>query len=103
MDAAVGAAAEVYVTTGRPAFAGMADPGSPIWTVTPQEFAGESPALSGFMATPVLMVRALALMRLAAGNRQDAMGFARHALDLIGDSSGGAGLRAELRRIVQGA
>jgi len=102
MDAAVGAAAEVYVTTGRPAFAGMADPGSPIWTVTPQEFAGQSPVLFGFMSTPVLMARALALMRLAAGSRQDATGFAQHALDLIGDGSGGAGLRAELRQIVQG-
>jgi hypothetical protein len=107
MDAAVAEATEVYLAVGPPAFAAMSDANSPIWTLTPKEFAGRAPKLLGFeslgfMSTEVRMARALALMRQAAGNRQDAVGFARHALDQIGDGPGGDGLRQELRAIVQG-
>jgi len=55
----------------------------------------------GFMSAEVRMARALALMRQAADHWADAVGFAQHALDVIGDGPAGAGMRRELRAIVQ--
>ncbi len=99
MDAAIKEAASVYVKVGRVAFVKLAGPKSSLRTVNPQQFEAGQFDFSGFMSTDVIMAKALALIRLAAGDSQDAQAFARIALNRAGSAWGQ--LR-ELRAIDQG-
>jgi hypothetical protein len=99
MDSAVAQARAVYVDVGRKAFAELSGANSPLRVATPSEFEKSRFDFSGFKTTDVMMAKTLALMRLAAGNAEDACGFAQIALDNLGSASG---LRRELIAITQG-
>ncbi|MFT4253168.1 MAG: DUF4304 domain-containing protein [Caulobacter sp.] len=101
MDAAVAGAAETYRAFGRPFLQIMAGPLSPLRTATPQDFADGARHFRVFRQPPARMARTLAYMRLAAGDRAAAHGFARFALDDIGDGLVGSALVPELRAILK--
>ncbi|WP_426530856.1 DUF4304 domain-containing protein [Bradyrhizobium sp. McL0615] len=80
MDAAVRAAASVYMTAGRRLFSELSGPESPLNKVTPAQFEAGHFSFSGFRITKVRTARSLALMRQSVGNLADANAFARIAL-----------------------
>jgi hypothetical protein len=96
MDAAVRAAASIYVTMGRRRFSELSGPESPLHKVTPAQFEAGHYSFSGFGSPKVRMARSLALMRQAAGNPADASAFARIALASLGSATA---LRAELEAL----
>ncbi len=99
MDAAIMEAVSVYADFGRPAFENLAGPNSSLRNVTPQQFKAGQFDFSGFMSTNVMIAKALALIRLAAGDSEGAQAFARIALDRAGPA---LGQLRELRAIDQG-
>jgi hypothetical protein len=99
MDAAMLQAAIIYKETGRTLFAEQSGPNCSLLTVTPGQFESGHYRFSGFASTEVRMARALALMRLQAGNTDHARAFAKIGLARLG----GAGrLREELEEICAG-
>lgn len=96
MDAAVRAAASVYVTVGRRLFSELSGPESPLHKVTPGQFDAGQYSFSGFRSTKVRMARSLALMRQSVGNLIDANAFARIALASLGNA---CALRAEMEEL----
>jgi hypothetical protein len=103
MDASARDACAVYEQVGRGQLDFMAQPNSPINTLTPEAFAAHTFDFKGFGNTVVVMAWTLAHMRKAAGNNAEAREFAQVALKEIGDGSGGSLLKAELRALVDSA
>ncbi|WP_315812586.1 DUF4304 domain-containing protein [Bradyrhizobium sp. SZCCHNR2028] len=103
MDAAARDACAMYEQVGRAQLDFMAQPTSPLTTVTPEAFAEQTCDFKGFGNTGVLMAWALGHMRKAAGKNAEAQGFARFALEKIGDGPGGSGLKAKLRDLLEGS
>lgn len=103
MDVAASEARTVYEQVGKCQLDAMAEPSSPINTVTSEAFAARAFDFRGFRNTGALMGLALAQMRKAAGNGAEARAFARIALKEIGDGPGGSGLKAELRELLASA
>ena len=101
LDAAAREACAVYEQVGRGQLEFMAQPNSPLNTLTPEAFAERTFDFKGFGNTGVLMAWSLAHMRKAAGRHAEARGFARVALEEIGDGPGGSGLKAELRDLLE--
>ncbi len=100
MDDAAREACSVYERIGKQQLEAMAQPSSPINTVTPEAFAARSFDFYGFGNTGVLMAWTLAHLRKATGNSVEARSFARIALNEIGDGAAGSGLKAELRELL---
>jgi Domain of unknown function (DUF4304) len=103
MDAAARDACAVYEQVGRGQLEFLAQPNSPIDTLTPEAFAAGTFDFKGFGNTVVLTAWALAHMRKATGKNADARGFAEIALKEIGDGLGGSSLKAELRKLLETA
>lgn len=101
MDTAARAACAVYEQVGRGQLELMAQPNSPINTLTPEAFAARSYDFKGFGNTSVLIAWTLAHMRKAAGNSAEAHAFAQVALEEIGDKPVGSALVAELRELLE--
>lgn len=100
IDTAVGEACAIYEQVGKRQLEGMAEPNSPINTVTAEAFAARAFNFNGFGNTGIMMAWTLAQMRKAAGNSAEAREFARVALGEIGDGAGGSGLKAQLRELL---
>jgi hypothetical protein len=96
MDAAARNACAVYEQVGRGQFEFLAQPNSPLNTLTPEAFAARTFDFKGFRSTVVVMAWTLARMRKAAGKNAEARGFAQVALKEIGDGPAGSGLKAGL-------
>lgn len=103
MDAAARDACAVYEQVGRDQLEFLAQPNSPMNTLTPEAFAAGTFDFKGFGNTGVLMAWALGHMRKAAGKNREARGFAQVALKEIGDGPGGSGLKAGLRELLETA
>jgi hypothetical protein len=103
MDASARAASAVYEQVGSGQLEFMAQPSSPMNTLTPEAFAAGTFDFKGFSNTGVLMAWTLAHMRKATGKNAEAREFAQVALKEIGDKSGGSGLKAELRELLETA
>jgi hypothetical protein len=101
MDAAARDACAMYEQAGRGQLEFLAQPNSPMNTLTPEAFAARTFDFKGFGNTSILMALTLAQMRKAAGKNAEARGFAQLALDEIGDGARGSGLRAELRALLE--
>jgi hypothetical protein len=101
VDAAAKDACSVYEQVGKRQLEAMAEPSSPIYTVTPEAFAAGEFSFNGFHNTKVLVALTLAQMRKTAGNSADARAFARIGLEEIGDRVGGSGLKAELHELLE--
>jgi hypothetical protein len=99
MDRALAAANRVYLDVGRAAFASLTGMDSPLRTLSPQAFASGEFDFAGFATTDVLMAKALAVIRLAAGEGEVAKAFGRIALDRVGSASG---LKREIQALVDG-
>jgi hypothetical protein len=102
MDNSVSDAAAFYVARGRPAFAAISAPDSPLFTLTARRLIAGDYDLSGFENNKVRLAYTLAKMRRAEGDLQAARDFARFALRDIGDGQAGSGLVPELRAILEG-
>lgn len=89
----------VYIDVGRAAFAKLVSAESPLRNVTPLAFESGDCDFAGFTTTDVLMAKALAVIRLAAGDNEAAQAFARIAIERIGSA---AGLRREIQAIIDG-
>ncbi|MEQ1809872.1 MAG: DUF4304 domain-containing protein [Terricaulis sp.] len=94
IDMAVGEACAVYEQVGKGQLNSMAEPTSPINTVTAEAFAARAFNFNGFGNTGIMMAWTLAQMRKATGSNAEAGAFARVALEEIGDGPGGSGLKA---------
>ncbi len=103
MDAAAEDACAVYEQVGKRQLEAMAEPDSPVNTVTASAFAAGEFDFSGFGNTRVLMAWTLARMRKSAGNEEESRAFARAALEEIGDRPSGSSLKAELRELIASA
>jgi hypothetical protein len=103
IDEAVRDACAVYEGVGKGQLDSIAEPGSPINTLTAEAFAARSYNFYGFGNTRILTAWTLAQMRKAAGDNREAAEFARIALEEIGDGAGGSGLKAELRELLESA
>jgi hypothetical protein len=101
MDAAARDACAVYEQVGRGQLEFLAQPDSPMSTLTPEAFAMGAFDFKGFGNTGVLMAWTLAHMRKAAGKSAEARGFAQVALKEIGDGPGGSSLKGELRKLLE--
>jgi Domain of unknown function (DUF4304) len=101
MDAAARDACAVYEQVGRGQLEFLAQPNSPMNTLTPEAFAADTFDFKGFGNTGVLMAWTLAHMRKAAGKNAEARGFAQVALKEIGDGPGGSSLKAGLRELLE--
>jgi uncharacterized protein DUF4304 len=101
MDASARDACAVYEQVGRGQLEFMAQPGSPMNTLTPEAFAKGTFDFKGFSNTGVLMAWTLAHMRKATGRNAEAREFAHAALKEIGDRSAGSDLKAELREFLE--
>ena len=99
LDLAVDDALHVYETVGRGVFVTQTGPDAPLDVITPEGFADGRLDLSGFRTTDVRTAWAIAIMRLAAGRKDDAKAFAQLALARLG---GASGLRRELEEIAEG-
>jgi len=96
MDAAVRAAASVYLAVGRRLFSELSGLESSLHKVTPEQFEAGQYDFAGFGSTKVRMARSLALMRQSIGNPADANAFARIALASLGNASA---LRSDLEKL----
>lgn len=103
MDAAAQDAAAVYEQVGKRQLEFMAQPNSPVNTLSPEEFTAGAFEFNGFGNTSALMAWTLAHLRMATGNSTEARGFARVALEEIGDGRWGSGLKKELRDLLESA
>jgi hypothetical protein len=103
MDAAARDACAVYEQVGRGQLEFLAEPNSPVNTLTPETFALGKYDFKGFGNTGVLMAWTLAHMRKAAGKNAEARGFAELAFKEIGDGLGGSSLKAGLRKLLETA
>lgn len=101
MDNSVSDAAAFYVARGRPAFAAISAPDSPLFTLTARRLIAGDYDLSGFETNKVRLAYTLAKMRRAEGDSQAARDFARFALRDIGDGMAGSSLVPELRAILE--
>jgi hypothetical protein len=101
LDKAVRQACAVYELIGKAQLDSIAEPGSPINTLTPEAFAARGYHFYGFGNTGILIALTLAQMRKAAGNTEEAAGFARLALEEIGAGAAGSGLKAELSEFLK--
>ena len=93
-------AATSLVKFGLPSFARMVGSQSQLLAINPITFAAGAFDFSGFISTKVRMARALALIRLAHGDKGASRAFAALALAEISGSSG-SGLRAELMELAR--
>jgi hypothetical protein len=100
MEAAVRDACVMYEQVGGGQLEFLAQPNSPMNTLTPEAFAARTFDFKGFGNTSILMALTQAQMRKAAGKNAEARGFAQVALEEIGDGARGSGLRAELRALL---
>lgn len=101
LDEAVRQACAVYEQVGKAQLDSIAEPGSPINTLTAEAFAARAYNFHGFGNTGILMALTLAQVRKAAGNNKEAAEFARVALEEIGDGPAGSGLKAELHEFLE--
>lgn len=103
MDAAVAKAARVYVEIGRPAFAALAAPDSPIRIMTAEALATGSYDLRGFAIDKAFAASIFATIRKAEGQDDAARAFARLALQENERTGNGTALgEAEMRAIIDG-
>ena len=98
MDAAVAAAAGVYVRIARPMLDRLAAPDSPILTLQPQEMPSFRERFCGFGSTEVRVALALAMLRKSAGDLPAARAFAAYGLANVGQATS---LRAKLEEILR--
>lgn len=96
MVSAMGAAANVYRSVGRPLFERVSGVSAPMMTVTPADFCAGLYDFSGFGSTKVRMALALARLRKSEGRCKESMAFAACGLENIG---GATGLRSELQTL----
>jgi hypothetical protein len=101
MDAAARDACAVYEQVGRGQLEFLAEPNSPLNTLTRETFAAGTYDFKGFGNTGVLMAWTLAHMTKAAVKNAEARGFAELALEEIGDGLGGSNLKAGLRKLLE--
>lgn len=103
MDAAVAKAAQVYVEVGRPVFADLAAPDSPIRVMTAEALATGSYDLQGFAIDTAFAASVFATIRKAEGQDEAARAFACLALQEIERTGNGTALgKAEMREIIDG-
>lgn len=79
MDLAVWRAVDIYFRRGRPFFAEMAAPSSPLLNLTPMEFESASNPLPRFSTTKARAAFVLARLRYGTGDLQQARAFAKIA------------------------
>jgi hypothetical protein len=84
MDAAVAAAADVYVRCGRPLLKRMTAADGPLDCISPQDFVDDAFNFCGFGSTKVRMALALARLRRAQGRFTKSRAFAAHGLANVG-------------------
>lgn len=96
MNAAVAAAADVYVRTGRPMLVLLGGEDSPIHKFTADRFDVMRDYLKGFGSTPTRIALVFARLRKAEGRIADAQAFARYGLTRVGQA---AALKSELTAI----
>jgi hypothetical protein len=92
MDAAMSAAADVYVRKGRPVLAEVSSPASPLLAVSPEDFARNNFNFGGFGSTKTRMALALARLRKSEGRLVESREFAAQGLASAGSA---VGLRRE--------
>lgn len=97
MDAAVAAAANVYVRLGRPVLDAVSAPTSPLLTVSPDSFANDDFNFCGFGSTKVRMALVLARLRKVEGRVADSRAFALQGLASVGTA---VGLRREFELLI---
>ena len=97
MDAAVRAAAEVYVRVGRPMLAALSAPDSPIFSMTPEQMPKFREHLRGFGSTDCRMALVLGRLRKAQGRLAEAKGFADYGLASVGPAA--SFLRSQLEQL----
>jgi hypothetical protein len=86
MDAAVSAAAEVYVRIGRLLLNEMSSAESPLSTVSAEDFVQSHFDFRGFKSTNVRMALALARLRQAQGKLSESRSFAKYGLEHVGNA-----------------
>jgi hypothetical protein len=96
MDAAVMAAASVYVQVGQPLLAQVGGPHSPFNSVSAEDFSRGNFDFFGFGSTSVRMALVLARMRKAEGKLAESKAFAAYGLAHVGRAMA---LRAELEKL----
>jgi hypothetical protein len=96
MDVAVHSAARVYGSVGRSFFTTFGGPSSPLFSVTPADFAAGHYDFKGFGSTKVRIALVLARLRKASQRRDEAKAFAQIGLSCEG---GAGGLRDELENL----
>ncbi len=87
MEAAVAAAADVYVRVGRPLLAKISAADGPFDSVSPQDFESDTFDFGGFGSTKVRMALALARLRKAQGLLTESKAFAAHGLANVGPAT----------------
>ena len=92
MDAALCAAADVYVRKGRPILVDTSSLTSPLLTVSPEDFARDHFNFCGFGSTKIRMTLALARLRKVEGRLAESRAFAAQGLASVGSA---VGLRRE--------
>jgi hypothetical protein len=103
IDAAARDACAAYEQVGRGQLEFLAEPNSPMNTLTPEAFTAGTFDFKGFGNTVVLTTWTLTRMRKAAGKNTEARGFAELALKEIGDGLEGSSLKAGLRKLLETA
>lgn len=88
MDAAVSAAADVYVRKGRPILVDTCLLTSPLLTVSPEDFARDHFNFCGFGSTKTRMALVLARLRKAEGRFAESRAFAAQGLASVGSADG---------------
>ena len=96
MDAAVQAAAVVYVRAGRPLLALLGGPDSPIYSITPQQMPTFRDVFRGFGSTDSRIAYVLARLRKADGRTDEARAFAFYGLEHVGNA---VALRSKLEEL----
>ena len=96
MDAAVLAAAQVYVRVGRPLLARFAGPDSPFHSVTAEDFHKGTVDLSGFGGANARAALVLARMRKAEGRISESRAFVAYGIANVGRATA---LRPQLEQL----
>ena len=96
MDAAVQAAAGVYVRVARPLLALLASADSPIYSITPGQMPKFRDNLRGFGSTDARIALVLARLRKSVGRTDEAKAFAIYGLERVGSA---ISLRSQLEEL----
>lgn len=86
MDAAVLAAADVYLRVGRPLLDLLGGTDSPIYLITPEQMPSFRDCLRGFGSTDSRIALVLARVRRSQGRLREATAFAAYGLDHVGNA-----------------